>query len=74
MGVGGGAGLVMAKMAWDQAKVAIERALHFRREIRAMFSSELERCLLKVCVECQLKVCVCVLAFLCYFSLQMHQP
>lgn len=36
-------------IAWKQAKVAIQRVRHVRREVKAIFSSELECCLLKVC-------------------------
>lgn len=38
----------VAKCAWEGMKVVAERAFHVRREIKAVFSSELERCLLKV--------------------------
>eukprot|EP00903_Cladosiphon_okamuranus_P010632 g10054.t1 len=32
---------------WSSVEVGLERALHVRREVKAVFSSELERCLLK---------------------------
>lgn len=35
-------------IAWKRAKVAFERVRHVRREVKAIFSSELECCLLKV--------------------------
>lgn len=38
----------VAKRAWEGVKVVMERALHVFREVKAVFSSELERCLLKV--------------------------
>lgn len=34
--------------AWKRASVAMERVRHVRREVKAVFSSELESCLLKV--------------------------
>lgn len=33
---------------WSSVEVGVERAIHVRREVKAVFSSELERCLLKV--------------------------
>ena len=33
---------------WTTVEVGIERVIHVRREVKAVFSSELERCLLKV--------------------------
>lgn len=37
-----------AAKAWSSLEVGVERAIHVRREVKAVFSSELERCLLKV--------------------------
>lgn len=37
--------------AWRRTRVVLERVQHVRREIKAMFSSELEACLLKVGVH-----------------------
>ncbi|CAM9891192.1 unnamed protein product, partial [Ectocarpus fasciculatus] len=36
-----------AAEAWGRLEVGVERAIHVRREVKAVFSSELERCLLK---------------------------
>ncbi|CAM9535477.1 unnamed protein product, partial [Ectocarpus sp. 13 AM-2016] len=36
-----------AAEAWGRLAVGVERAIHVRREMKAVFSSELERCLLK---------------------------
>lgn len=49
------------KRAWEGVKVFMERSLHVFREIKAVFSSELERCLLKVSAasSCHLLQAVC---------------
>ncbi|CAB1119754.1 unnamed protein product [Ectocarpus sp. CCAP 1310/34] len=36
-----------AAEAWGRLEVGVERVIHVRREVKAVFSSELERCLLK---------------------------
>lgn len=41
-----------AAKAWTSLEVGMERAIHVRREVKAVFSSELERCLLKVRPAC----------------------
>lgn len=40
---------VKAGEAWGNVKMGMERARHVRREVKTVFSSELEGCLLKVC-------------------------
>lgn len=40
--------VVGSQAVWKRALVAMERVRHVRREAKAVFSSELERCLLKV--------------------------
>lgn len=48
--------------AFRRVRVTMDRLLHVRREMKAVFSSELERCLLKVNMEnesCQAEICMC---------------